>query len=118
MVTRSDPKVSRLHNTANVSGGVKRGPGQNVKVGVIAWLRSQVCGKDEDGVQLLRAAGSVVLGGQGDHPPGGLVLVAVLVTDVGRWIRSGVIRGVLASVGGVVSRLRVWTVVGILRLRV
>ena len=42
----------------------------------------------------------VVVDDQGDHPPGGLVLVAVLVTDVGRWIRSGVIRGVLASVGG------------------
>ena len=102
-MARSDPKVSRLHNTAYVRGGVKRGPGQNVKVGVVAWLPGQVCGNDEDGVQLRHAADSVVLGDQGDqgdHPPGGLVLVAVLVTDVGRWIRSGVIRGVLASVGG------------------
>ena len=45
MVTRSDPKVSRLHSTTNVNGGVKRGPGQNVKVGVVVWLPSQVCGK-------------------------------------------------------------------------
>ena len=85
MVARSGPKVTRLHNTANVSGGVKRGPGQNVKVGVVAWLPGQMCGNDEDGVQLQHAAGSVVLGDQGDHPPGSLVLVAVLVTaKVGR----------------------------------
>lgn len=80
MVARSDPRVSRLHNTASVRGSVKRGPGQNVKVGVVAWLLSQVSGEDEDGVQLRHAADSVVLGVVGDHPPGGLVLLAVLVT--------------------------------------
>ena len=84
MVARSDPKVSRLHNTAYVRGSVKRGPGQNVKVGVVAVAPEPGVWDDEDGRQLRHAADSVVLGDQGDHPPGGLVLVAVLVTDVGR----------------------------------
>ena len=103
MVTRSDPKVSRLHNTANVSGGVKRGPGQNVKVGVVAVAPEPGVWDDEDGRQLRHAADSVVLreqGDQGDHPPGGLVLVAVLVTDVGRWNRGGLVGGFPASEGG------------------
>ena len=51
-----------------------------MKVGVVAVAPEPGVWDDEDGGQLRDAADSVVLGDQGDHPPGGLVLLAVLVT--------------------------------------